>query len=158
MKTAKILEALVTTAGLPPVADTRPFDGDGYGLDNDLTAAVLSDGRQVLLRISRVEKGSPRVRASLLAAWGVGAPRLYASNESGASLVEYIPGRPLADVVADGGDDERVWELTGAAFARAHAVTFPAALQGAVGTASISWRLTIRSSSCKQAWTRRTTG
>lgn len=137
MDTAEILDRLVMAAGLAPVASTGPVDGHGYGLDNALTRAVLSDGREVLLRISRVQQTSPRVRADLLAAWRVGAPRLYAADDSGATLVEFIPGRRLADLVADDADNDRMWELTGAAFARTHAVRFPAPLQGTVGPTSI---------------------
>lgn len=132
-----VLDALVEAAALPPVMSTASVDGQGYGLDNTLTRAVLLDHREVLLRISKVHAASPQRRAAFLAACDAGAPGLYAADDSGATLVEFIPGRPLADLVAEGSDEARVWELTGAAFAQVHAVRFPAPLQDSVGSASI---------------------
>jgi aminoglycoside phosphotransferase (APT) family kinase protein len=133
----EVLDQLIAAARLPEIASTEPVDVHGDGLDNLLTKATLADGREVLLRESRVQKVAPTLRAKFLEACGVGAPRLYAANDRGAMLVDFMPGRQLSEMLATGTVNDRTWELTGAAFARVHAVRFPAPLQGLVGPASV---------------------
>ena len=132
-----VLDQLVRAAGLPAVGSTEPVGGQGDGLDNLLTKATLADGRQVLLRESRVQHADPTQRAAFLEAQEVGAPRLLAANCDGASLVDFVPGRQLAELVATDQVSDQTWALTGAAFARVHAVRFPAPLQGPVNPGSI---------------------
>ena len=137
MAALDVLHSLVASAGLPPVLGTQVIGKRAEGLDNILVKAVLADDREVLLRLSKSTTPSPQPRATFLEAQGVGAPRLYSSDDSGAALVEFVPGSTLADLVATGADSDRIWRLTGAAFGRVHAVCFPAPLQGAVGPESI---------------------
>jgi hypothetical protein len=140
MADLEVLHRLVANAGLPLVLGTQVIDEQGDGLDNTLVKAVLADDREVLLRLSKSTTPSPRPRANFLEAQGVGAPRLYSSDDSGAALLEFVPGSTLADLVATGAESDRIWRLTGAAFGRVHAVRFPAPLQGAVGPESIMLR------------------
>nr|WP_294695355.1 phosphotransferase [uncultured Friedmanniella sp.] len=137
VSTDRLLSRLVAQAGLPPVLRSDAFDGGALGLDNSLTRAVLADGREVLLRVNPAQPLAPDRRALFLAACGVGAPTFHAADGNGASLVDFIPGLPLADLVVAGEDTAEIWERTGAAFARVHAVRFPAPLQGTVGPLSI---------------------
>jgi aminoglycoside phosphotransferase (APT) family kinase protein len=132
----EVLNRLVSAAGLPSVQTTEPVDELAYGLDNKLTKAVLADDREVLLRISSVEQTPPLVRTRLLQAWGVSVPRLYAATDTGATLWEFVPGRPLGDLVEQASASDRVWHLTGAVFATVHAVRFPAPLQGTLSRSS----------------------
>jgi hypothetical protein len=130
-----VLDELVAAASLPQVSSTEPVHG--LGLDNLLLKAVLSDGRTVLLRQSKYQDEAPHLRAAFLAARDVGAPRLYAANERGGMLVDFVAGRLLADVVRVGAADDRTWYQVGSAYRRVHAVTFPAPLQGRVRPRSI---------------------
>lgn len=116
---------------------TARIDEHGDGLDNLLTKATLGDGRQVLLRESRVQGGDPTPRAAFLKAHSVGAPCLLAASDGGATLVDFVPGRQLGEMLARDEVDDRTWGLAGAAFARVHAVRFPAPLQGRVNPGSI---------------------
>ncbi len=133
----EVLRQLVAAAGLPAVVSTEPVNEHGDGLDHLLTRGTLANGRQVLLRESRVQHAAPTVRATFLEACQVGAPRLLATTDEGAALVEFVPGRQLGSMLATGEVDGRTWELTGRAFARVHAVGFPAPLQGTVEPDSI---------------------
>ncbi len=126
-----VLEELVSAAALPPVISTRPLSGQGF--DNQLLVGLLSDGHEVLLRQSSVPAPSPVPRANFLAAHGVGSPRLYAANDEGAVLVDYIDGETLAAAAHRGGLGDREWQLVGAAYRRIHAVQFPAPLRGSFG-------------------------
>jgi aminoglycoside phosphotransferase (APT) family kinase protein len=135
-----VLDQLVVAAGLPSVVSVDPVGEDGDGLDNVLTRATLADGRQVLLRESRARHPDPTLRAAFLKAQDVGAPTLLATSHGGATLVDFVPGRQLAELVATDQADDRTWVLTGAAFARIHAVRFPAPLQGQVNPDSIVLR------------------
>lgn len=128
-----MLSRLVSEAGLPPIVEATRIDDQGFGLDNVLTRATLEDGTEVLLRFNPAEKRAPRLRALFLARHQVGAPRLYASDDEGTSLLAFVPGRSLAEQIADIGADDQVWKRAGAAFARVHAVKFPAPLQGEFG-------------------------
>lgn len=128
-----VLTRLVAEAGLAPVVEAAEIDDQGHGLDNTLIRATLEDGTEVLLRINPAKPTDPRVRARFLAQARVGAPRTYASDDSGAALLEFVPGRTLAEQLADGMADDRIWAGIGAAFARVHAVKFPAPLQGQLG-------------------------
>ena len=126
-----VLDELVSAAALPPVISTRALNGQGF--DNQLLVGLLSDGHEVLLRQSSVPAPSPVARASFLATHGVGAPRLYAANQTGAVLVDYIEGETLAAAARRGGLGAREWQLVGEAYRRIHAVQFPAGLRGSFG-------------------------
>lgn len=134
------LYRLTEAAGLPGVVSAQPIDGDGYGLDNLLTKADLEDGRTVVLRQSRVASASPKKRIEFLHANGITTPALYASDDAGTSLWEYIPGCTLADAVANGSVDAPVWQRTGTTLAEVHAIRFPTLLEGAIEAD----RLTLR--------------
>ncbi len=123
--------------GLPAVVSTEPVGAKCDGLDNVLTKATLADGRQVVLRESRVQHADPTPRAAFLKIQEVGAPRLLAASCDEASLVDFVPGRQLAELVASDQVADRTWALTGNAFARVHAVRFPTPLQGQVNPDSI---------------------
>jgi len=134
------MHRLIAAAGLPAATSVQPLDGDGYGLDNRLTRATLADGRGVLLRQSRLPTAPVQKRIEFLRANGITTPELYACDNEGSSLWEYVPGRTLADAVADGTADDAVWRRTGAALAEVHAVRFPASLNGSIGTDSLTLR------------------
>jgi len=135
-----VLRRLVAVAELPAVAVIEPADPAAYGLDNRLTLGVLEDGRTVLLRQNSDVLVSPRPRVDFLRRNGIPMPNLYAADDAGNSLWEFIPGRPLADLVATGACNDTVWHQTGAALAAVHAVTFPAPLQGPISAESVTLR------------------
>jgi len=126
-----VLDELVAAASLPQVVSTEPVRR--LGLDNVLLKALLVDGRVVLLRQSKSQNRSPLRWAEFLSAQNVGAPRLYAANEHGGMLVDFVAGRLLADLVQGGAADDGTWQKVGAAFRKVHAVRFPAPLQGDIG-------------------------
>ncbi|GAA1541794.1 MULTISPECIES: phosphotransferase family protein [Brevibacterium] len=136
----EVLRRLIAAAGLPPPVSVRPVDDGGNGLDNRLTTAELADGRLVVLRQSRMASGSPRRRIEFLRANGITTPQQHASDDEGAALWEYIPGRTLAEAVAAGTADATVWRRTGAALAEVHSVRFPRSLEGAIETDSLPLR------------------
>jgi hypothetical protein len=125
------LDELVAAASLPPVASTRVLRERGF--DNQLLVGVLADGRQVLLRQSSVPATPPVARARFLSIHDVGAPRMYAANDAGAVLVDYVPGETLAALARRGALSDREWRMVGTAYRRIHAVLFPAPLRGPFG-------------------------
>jgi hypothetical protein len=131
-----VLGELIDAAGLPPVTRTEPVAG--HGLDNRLLKAVLADGQVVLLRQSKYKGRPPWPRTAFLAEHQVGAPRLLAANAVGDSLVDFVDGQLLADLVEAGRAAADTWVLVGKAFGKVHAVTFPAPLQGDVGPEAIT--------------------
>ena len=88
------LDRLVTAASLPPVTSTYELDEQGF--DNRLLVGRLADGRHVLLRQNSEPGPAPVARARFLARHDVGAPQLYAADNAGALLVEFVPGETLA--------------------------------------------------------------
>lgn len=131
MDLRRTLVELVVAASLPPVASTRALSERGF--DNQLLVGVLADGREVLLRQGLKVAPPPIARGKFLSAHRVGAPRLYAANETGAVLVDYVPGEPLAALAQRGVLSDREWHMVGAAYRRIHAVQFPAPLRGPFG-------------------------
>lgn len=57
------------------------------------------------------------------------APALLAASERG-SLIEFIDGHLLGDLIEAARDTAEVWRIVGAAYRRVHAVGFPAGLAG----------------------------
>jgi aminoglycoside phosphotransferase (APT) family kinase protein len=131
MDVRAVLDELVAAAALPPVASTRVLREQGF--DNQLLVGVLVDGRQVLLRQSLMSAPSPSARAKFLFLHDVGAPRLYAANDAGAVLVDYVPGETLAAAARRGTLSDREWHMVGTAYRRIHAVQFPTPLRGPFG-------------------------
>lgn len=134
----RALNRLISACGLPAVREVARPSNDGYGLDNRLTVAQLEDGRHVVLRQSRVEQRSPRVRVEFLRGNGVDVPILYGADEKGSSLWEYIEGHPLGVMVESGQATDEVWANVGAALHRIHRLTFPPPLQGEIGVDSMT--------------------
>ena len=108
MDARRQLNELITAASLPPVESTRELAG---GFENQLLVGVLRDGRSVLLRQRPEPASNPGPRARFLAVNEVGAPRLYAADDTGAVLVEFVPGETLAAVARRGelGDRNGTW-------------------------------------------------
>lgn len=129
------LRALHATTSLPAIRSMSEVSDPG--MDNQLLLARLVDDRQVLLRQSPRQEPAPYGRASFLIAHAIGAPTLYAANERGATLVEFIPGPTLAAVAQQGPITDEVWRQVGQTYGRIHAVTFPAPLCGPVGPNTI---------------------
>jgi hypothetical protein len=125
------LQQLVEAASLPPIKATRVPRERGF--DNHLLVGVLADNREVLLRQSLVSAPSSLPRAEFLSRNNVGAPRLYAANDAGAMLVEFVRGETLAAVARRGALGDREWRMVGAAYRRVHAVHFPPPLRGSFG-------------------------
>ena len=138
--TRRVFAALLTAADLPPVAAFRVVDANAYGLDNRLIGATLDDDREVLLRQNSVLLPSPRLRADFLRSNGIPLPWLYASDDDGNSLWEFVPGRPVGDLVEQGEADDETWRRIGQALAAVHSVEFPAPLQGPIGVDSLELR------------------
>jgi aminoglycoside phosphotransferase (APT) family kinase protein len=135
--TTAILSDLLWAAGLPAAESAEHLTGRGF--DNEVLSARLADGRRVVLRRRR-ERGRPeQVRAKLLEAHGMPAPRLLAGTDE-ASLYEFVPGALLGDLIEAGRATPEVWERVGRAFRRVHAVAFPRCLAGAVGPDQIVLR------------------
>lgn len=121
------MERLRQSAALPPVEATRALTG--LGMDNALLQATLVDGRQVLLR-QGAPAPSPVARAQFLQQHDVGAPHLWAADDHGATLVDFIPGQTLVAIAEAGQLDEDTWRALGHTYARVHAVRFPSPLCG----------------------------
>lgn len=124
------MERLVAAASLPAVVGTEPMHG--LGMDNQLLLGALADGRQVLLRQGEPAP-SPEPRARFFDVHGIGAPRLWAADDNGAVLVDFVPGETLVAVAQRGALDDDIWRRVGRGHARVHAVHFPAPLCGPVG-------------------------
>ncbi|HLM22242.1 MAG TPA: hypothetical protein VK390_12060 [Propionibacteriaceae bacterium] len=133
------LDELVAAASLPPVASTRVLRERGF--DSQLMVGVLVGGQQVLLRQSLTSAPSPIARAKFLSLHDVGAPRLYAANDTGAVLVDYVPGQTLAALARRGALSDREWHMVGTAYRRIHVVQFPAPLRGPFGPEGLELRL-----------------
>lgn len=125
------LDRLVTAASLPPVTSTYELDEQGF--DNRLLVGRLADGRRVLLRQSSEPGPAPVARARFLARHDVGAPQLYAADNAGALLVEFVPGETLAAMAKREALGDPIWRMVGSAYRRIHAVRFPAPLRGNFG-------------------------
>jgi aminoglycoside phosphotransferase (APT) family kinase protein len=125
------LDELIAAASLPAVVSTRVLSERGF--DNQLLVAVLTDGRQVLLRQNSVPAPSPAARSKVLLLHDVGAPHLYAANDTGAVLVDFIPGETLSTLARGKRVGDREWRMVGAAYRRIHAMQFPAPLRGPFG-------------------------
>lgn len=123
------LENLVQAAGLPAVSET--FRLTGRGLHNQILAARLTDGREVLLRVRSYDAVPERARARLLETHRLPAPRLL-SSAGNASLYEFAPGQPLGDLVELGTVTREDWERVGDAYRQVHQVAFPRRLSGDV--------------------------
>jgi Phosphotransferase enzyme family len=72
----------------------------------------------------------------------VGAPRLYAAYDTGAVLVEFVPGETLAAVAGRGELGDREWHLAGEAYRQIHAVRFLTTLRGDFGPDRLELTLT----------------
>jgi aminoglycoside phosphotransferase (APT) family kinase protein len=127
--TEALLHQLVADAGLPPVATAAPLTGHGF--DHEIMHAVLTDGREVVLRH---RAGTPQVdqRAQFLAAHHVPAPALLAATDD-TTLYEFAPGDMLLTLIEDGRMTDDAWHSVGTAFRSLHNVRFPKRLTGAVG-------------------------
>lgn len=125
------LQRLVAAASLPPVASTLELDERGF--DNKLLVGILGDGRRVLMRQNADPIPSPVARFNFLLGHGVGAPRLYAADDAGAVLVEFVTGETLAAMARRGALGDREWSMVGKAYGRVHAVRFPSPLRGIFG-------------------------
>ncbi|GAA1598757.1 hypothetical protein GCM10009804_64150 [Kribbella hippodromi] len=120
----------MAAASLPPVAETAPLPG--LGLDNQLLLATLVNDQQVLLRQGPASI-SPAPRARFLELHQVGAPRLWAADESGAVLVDFVAGETMVAAAERGAVTDEVWRRLGQAYAQVHRVQFPRTLTGKFG-------------------------
>jgi aminoglycoside phosphotransferase (APT) family kinase protein len=127
--TAELLACLLRRVGLPPAS--MVYKLEGRGLDNEITMVELANGGRVVLRRWPKPRACEGPRARFLADHGVPAPALLAA-EPDASLIEFVPGVLLGDLVDRGADTEETWRSVGAAFRRVHAVKFPPSLTGEV--------------------------
>lgn len=125
------LRELHAIASLPDIRSISELSEPG--MDNQLLHARLVDERQVLLRQSPRREQAPIGRSSFLALHEIGAPTLYAANDQGATLVEFITGPSLAALARQDSISGAVWRQVGRAYGRIHAVTFPTPLCGPVG-------------------------
>ncbi|MEU7146047.1 phosphotransferase [Nocardia sp. NPDC046473] len=123
----ELLAELLAQAELPAAASSKPLSGRGF--DNEIAIVTLVDDRRVVLRRFREPRTPEFKRARFLADHGVPAPALLAANEQ-ASLVAFVDGAVLGDLIDAGQDTDQVWRLVGAAYARVHTVGFPAGLAG----------------------------
>ncbi|WP_134127747.1 hypothetical protein [Kribbella pratensis] len=112
------------------MAEAAPLSG--LGLDNQLLLATLVDGRQVLLRQGPASV-SPAPRARFLELHQVGAPRLWAADETGAVLVDFVAGETMVAAAERGAVTDEVWRRPGQAYAQVHRVQFPRPLTGTFG-------------------------
>jgi aminoglycoside phosphotransferase (APT) family kinase protein len=158
--TTNLLHELVADADLPAVASATPLTGHGF--DHKILHAVLTDGREVLLRHRPASQASPSPaapdpssatgapasptqalfrRAEFLAAHDVPAPALLAATGE-AGLYEFAPGDMLLTLIEQGRMTDAAWHSVGTAFRRLHAVRFPQCLTGAFGNGTFDLHLT----------------
>jgi aminoglycoside phosphotransferase (APT) family kinase protein len=124
------LDRLVAAASLPPVAEAATLPS--LGLDNQLLLGKLVNDQQVLLRQGR-PSASPAPRARFLELHQVGAPRLWAADDTGAILVDFVAGETMVAAAERGAVTDDVWRHLGQAYAQVHRVQFPASLTGTFG-------------------------
>lgn len=122
-----VLTELLAEASLPPVVSLERQTGRGF--DNEISTVCLADGRRVVLRRFRQPRAPEWPRARFLAEHDIPVPALLVANENG-SLVEFIEGAVLGDLIESGQDTATTWRLVGDAYRRVHAVSFPAGLAG----------------------------
>ncbi|WP_433869230.1 phosphotransferase family protein [Saccharopolyspora sp. CA-218241] len=120
-----MLDELVAQADLPPPVSAMPKVGRGF--DNEISTVVLAGGRRVVLRRFPQPRAPEWPRARFLEQHGLPAPALLAANERG-SVIEFVDGDLLGDLIEAGRDTAGVWRMVGAAYRRVHAVGFPAGL------------------------------
>ena len=125
----RVLSKLLAEAGLPPAVEVSPLEGRGFS--NEIVAATLAGGRRVILRRWPAPRLPEHARARFLADHGLPAPGLLAADEH-ASIIEFVPGEVLGDLIDDGRDSIQVWRLVGQAYRRVHDVAFPGGLTGEV--------------------------
>lgn len=113
---------LAAEAGLVPAGGARPMLGRGF--DNDVALVDLVDGDPVVLRRFREPRAPEGPRAAFLDGHQLPAPRLLAASAE-ASLVEFVPGRLLGDLIETGDADDVVWRAVGRAYRQVHDVVFP---------------------------------
>ena len=130
MELRTTLDRLVAAASLPPVAEAATLPG--LGLDNQLLLGTLVNDQQVLLR-QGPPSVSPAPRARFLDLHQVGAPRLWAANDTGASLVDFVAGETMVAAAERGAVTDEVWRRLGQAYAQVHKVQFPRPLAGTFG-------------------------
>lgn len=124
------LDRLVAAASLPPVAEAETLPG--LGLDNQLLLARLVNDQRVLLRQGPASV-SPAPRARFLELHQVGAPRLWAADDTGAILVDFVAGETMVAAAERGAVTDEVWRRLGQTYARVHRVQFPGPLTGPFG-------------------------
>jgi len=137
--TVDILEDLVQEAGLPDVTATSRLAG--RGLNNQLYAARLADGRQMVLRIRTRGLIPEQTRAQFLQTSGLSVPRLFAASGN-ASLYAFAPGVTLGDAIEGGAITREDWARVGRAYRQVHEVRFPREVKGTVGPDVITLRPT----------------
>lgn len=123
----ELLAELLNQAGLPAAASMKPLSGRGF--ENEIAVVTLVDDRRVVLRRSREPRPPEFLRARFFADHNLPAPALLAATDR-ASLMEFIDGSVLGDLIESGRDTAEVWQLVGAAYRRVHAVVFPSGLAG----------------------------
>lgn len=126
---SEVLSRLLQEARLPAAVATTPMEGRGF--DNEIVAATLTDGRRVVLRRWREPRTAEHARARFLAHHRLPAPAVLAADEQ-ASLVEFVRGETLGDLIDAGEAVDDVWRRVGAAYRRVHDVAFPSGLTGEV--------------------------
>lgn len=122
-----VLNELLALANLSPAVSLTRQTGRGF--DNEVSTVSLADGRRVVLRCFRQPRKAEWPRARFLAQHDLPAPGMLAATEHG-SLIEFIDGTLLGDLIESGQDTAGVWLLVGEAYRRVHAVGFPAGLAG----------------------------
>lgn len=125
-----MLAELLEQAGLPEPATVEVLTGRGF--TDEVSVVGLPGTKPVVLRRWAEARELEFSRACFLADHAVPAPRLLAASRWG-TLVEFVGGRLLGDLIEDAQDSATAWRAVGAAYRRVHDVGFPSGLAGRLG-------------------------
>lgn len=135
----EVLTELLAQAVLAAPADVVRLTGRGF--TDEVSAVRLVDGGRVILRRWSEPRPLEFPRAEFLADHDVPAPRLLAATARG-SLVEFVDGALLGDLIESNRDDQSAWRATGAAYRRVHRIGFPPRLTGRLNPDGLQLRPT----------------
>lgn len=121
------LRRLLDSAGLADAVTLQPISGRGF--DNEISYALLADGTKVVMRRWLEPREPERLRFRFLEESGLPVPRLLAATDT-SSLVEFLDGNLLGDLIERGACTSDVWRLVGDAYRQVHSLRFPARIAG----------------------------
>lgn len=125
-----VLAELLEQAGLPESSEVETLTGRGF--TDEVSVVRFATAAPVVLRRWAEPRKLEFPRAQFFADHKVPAPRLLAANPFG-SLVEFVSGCLMGDLIEDGHDSAAAWRAVGEAYRGVHRVSFPSRVAGRLG-------------------------